>query len=312
MGQVDLFNNEVVGYVKSPLNYIGGKYKYLDLLLPLFPSGVNVFVDVFGGGFNVGVNVDSRCVWYNDMLSPVVELMEYFNNNRVEYILEYIDNRISEYGLSKTDKSSFNCFRDEYNQSLNKHPLDLFILGCYSFNHQLRWNNQQEYNSSHGTNRSSYNQRLQKNLTQFIKKLQTKKTVYYNKDYRKLPYNKLTPKDFCYFDPPYIITTGNYNDGNRGFKTWTTQDEKDLYNLLDHLTEQNIHWGLTNTTTHDGKQNTILQEWMKKYTVYELNTNYSNSNYHKKTRHSKNTEVYITNIFNSDGKQIKNECKINT
>lgn len=37
-------------YVKSPLNYTGGKYKLLPQLLELLPKQVNTFVDLFAGG----------------------------------------------------------------------------------------------------------------------------------------------------------------------------------------------------------------------------------------------------------------------
>ena len=37
-------------YIKSPLNYVGGKYKLLNDIIPLFPKGINTFVDVFAGG----------------------------------------------------------------------------------------------------------------------------------------------------------------------------------------------------------------------------------------------------------------------
>jgi DNA adenine methylase len=43
--------------IKSPLNYIGGKAKILDQILPLFPKSIDNFVDLFAGGCNVGVNV---------------------------------------------------------------------------------------------------------------------------------------------------------------------------------------------------------------------------------------------------------------
>ena len=43
-------------YIKSPLNYIGGKYKLLPQLMQYFPTN-NIFVDLFSGGFNVGINV---------------------------------------------------------------------------------------------------------------------------------------------------------------------------------------------------------------------------------------------------------------
>ena len=34
-------------YVKSPLNYTGGKYKLLPQIVPLFPEGIDTFVDLF-------------------------------------------------------------------------------------------------------------------------------------------------------------------------------------------------------------------------------------------------------------------------
>lgn len=37
-------------FIKSPLNYIGGKYKILNQILPLFPKKINNFVDLFTRG----------------------------------------------------------------------------------------------------------------------------------------------------------------------------------------------------------------------------------------------------------------------
>jgi site-specific DNA-adenine methylase len=37
-------------YIKSPLNYVGGKFKLLPEIIPLFPTSINTFVDLFGGG----------------------------------------------------------------------------------------------------------------------------------------------------------------------------------------------------------------------------------------------------------------------
>ena len=39
-------------YIKSPLNYTGGKYKLLPQILPLFPNEIDTFIDLFGGGYN--------------------------------------------------------------------------------------------------------------------------------------------------------------------------------------------------------------------------------------------------------------------
>ena len=42
-------NKGVNKYVKSPLNYTGGKYKILPQIMSKFPSNIGTFVDFFGG-----------------------------------------------------------------------------------------------------------------------------------------------------------------------------------------------------------------------------------------------------------------------
>jgi site-specific DNA-adenine methylase len=37
-------------FIKSPLNYIGGKYKILSQIISFFPEDINCFVDLFTGG----------------------------------------------------------------------------------------------------------------------------------------------------------------------------------------------------------------------------------------------------------------------
>lgn len=71
-------------YIKSPLNYVGGKYKLLKDIIPLFPEKINTFVDLFGGGFNVGVNVNAERIIYNELCNQVVELMNYLKDKPTE------------------------------------------------------------------------------------------------------------------------------------------------------------------------------------------------------------------------------------
>lgn len=50
--------NDVV--YESPLNYSGSKAKMVPFIKSLLPMDVKTFVDVFGGGFNVGINVNAE------------------------------------------------------------------------------------------------------------------------------------------------------------------------------------------------------------------------------------------------------------
>lgn len=306
MGQVDLYNNRIKTdkednvFVKSPFNYTGGKYKLLKEILLYFPKHINTMVDVFGGGFNVGVNTKAVNLVYNDHITPLVELMEYLYKNPVNETINYIETTIKEYGLTKKDKESFNLFRNQYNNKrLNDNPLDLYILLCFSFNHQLRFNNNYMYNSSHGTNRSSFTRNMKNNLIKFVEKLQCYDSVcFYNLDYKQLYYTQYGINDFFYFDPPYYITSAVYKDGHRGYGDWKLNDEKELYCLLDELDNNGLRWGLSNTITHNNKTNNILTEWIKQnnYKIYPIKSDYSNSNYQKKNKTTNNGEVYITNI----------------
>ena len=288
-------------YIKAPFNYVGGKYKILPQIIPKFPQSIKCMADVFGGAFNVGINTNADYYVYNDMITPLVQLQQYIYSNNVEDILKYIHDRIDEYELSKTDKWSFNRFREDYNNEEWKHPLDLYILMSFSFNYSARWNNKMEYNSSHGTNRSTYSKTLEKRLIKYISNLQEKTVSFNNKDFTQIKYQKLTTDDFIYFDPPYLLSTANYNDGKRGFKNWTTLQEKQLYNILEHLTDKGIPWGLNNMITHKNKNNHYLSRFINdnkdNLNVYVMNNNFNNSNYNLKDKNTDTIELYITNIW---------------
>lgn len=119
--------------LKSPLNYIGGKYKILNQILPLFPKNINQFVDLFAGGGNVGINTDAKKVYFNDNLIYLIEMFLEFKNLGFDNTLKYINEKINEYQLSQTNEKGYLDFRKKYNQERN--PLELFVLIAYSFNH---------------------------------------------------------------------------------------------------------------------------------------------------------------------------------
>lgn len=136
-------------YVKSPLNYIGGKYKLLKEILPLFPDKINTFVDLFGGGFNVGVNVNAEHIIYNDISEPVVKLLNHIKGSHIEDLLSEIDKYIAEYDLSKENKEGYLKLREDYNSRI-KTPMKFYTLLCYAFNHQIRFNKNGDYNMPFG------------------------------------------------------------------------------------------------------------------------------------------------------------------
>lgn len=278
-------------YLKSPLNYIGGKHKLLPQIIPYFPKHIDTFVDLFSGGVNVAINVEANKIVCNDLNAKIIELFKVFQSKPLQQILSHIENRIQEYDLSKTNENGFLAFRKFYNQTQD--PLDLYVLVCYSFNYQFRFNNQHEYNNPFGRNRSCFSQNMKDNLIAFVQKLQTSNFLFTTFDFEMFDISSLKKGDMIYCDPPYLITTGSYNDGNRGFKDWGDKEEKALYSFLDNIHTRGVCFALSNVTHHKGKKNEILLEWCQKYRIIELEANYSNASHNTKKGDSQ--EVLIIN-----------------
>lgn len=278
-------------YLKSPLNYIGGKYKLLPQILPLFPQQIDTLVDLFAGGCNIGINVSAERIVCNDINEKIIELFKVFQQTDTAEILRHIEERIDEYGLSKENERGFINFRNYYNRTQD--PIDLYTLASYSFNYQFRFNNNLEYNNPFGRNRSQFSESMRTNLLAFLERIKSINIEFKSCDFTEFDVATLGHNDMVYCDPPYLITTGNYNDGNRGFKDWKEVQELALYDLLDRLHRQDVMFAMSNVLIHKGVRNELLLDWCKKYVITGLNMNYSNSCYNAKRGES--VEVLITN-----------------
>ena len=67
--------------------WYGGKFLYLDFLLPLFPKDVHHFVDVFGGSASVILNIDPfPSMTYNDVDREIFNFFRTLRENKEELI----------------------------------------------------------------------------------------------------------------------------------------------------------------------------------------------------------------------------------
>lgn len=273
-------------YIKSPLNYVGGKYKLLPQIIPLFPKDIRVFVDLFGGGFNVGINVGSKYTIYNDLEKHVVDLMKYLSDTSTENLLTQIDGLIKKFDLSKENAEGYNELRGYYNYQ-NNNPIVFYTLICYAFNYQIRFNSSGKYNMPFGKDRSSFNPSLRQKFIDFVDQLHKKDYKFCNYKFNEFNFDNLNSDDFVYCDPPYFNSVAAYNE-NGG---WSEDDEKSLLSILDMLNDKDVKFALSNNLKYD---NPFLDKWKDKYNIHYLNGDYSNCNYQKIDR-SKDIEVLITN-----------------
>lgn len=290
-------------YIKSPMNYTGGKYKLLHQIEPLFPEDINLFVDLFTGGGNIAVNVKANKIVANDCEENIIGIYQTFQKyDNVDELIGQIEEIIKTYGLTIDNMEAYNKFRNDYNclkaSQGNYSPLSsyninilLYVLICYSFNHQYRFNSKGEFNMPFGKERSQWNENMKNNLINFHRQIKEKDIVFLNKDFRQLKVDKLGINDFVYCDPPYLITCATYNEKDG----WNQECEEDLLNLLDELNTKKIKFALSNVLYSKGKTNDLLIEWSKKYNVHHLDYTYQNCNYHTKDKTNKSDEVLITN-----------------
>lgn len=279
--------------VKAPFNYIGNKYRIIDSIQLFFPENIDTFVDIFCGGCDVSINTKANNVYANDINYYVIGILEEFQKHNVDYILGYIDSTIQKWQLSKTNESGYKAFRDHYNQT--KNPLDLYVLMCFSFNYQFRFNSSHDYNNPFGRNRSSFNEVMRSNLVSF--KRQIDNIRFSALDFCDFDYDVLKSGDFIYADPPYLLTCGSYNDGKRGFKGWTEKDDNNLLQLLTRLSDRGVNFALSNVIEHKGFTNDMIIDWAvgNGYIIHGINFNYDNCNYHTNNRENITKEVLITN-----------------
>lgn len=301
--------------IPSPLNYIGGKYKLLPQILPLFPQNINTFADLFCGGCNVGVNVNSAKVILNDKNEHLLYLYNTFKNMDKDITFQMIDEIIEKYNLSRSDihgYSKYKCngadglgaynregflkLREDFNEHKNEdyaYYIMLYVLIVYSFNNQIRFNSKGKFNLPVG--KRDFNPKMREKLSKFIDRLKSGDYRFTSQDFREFDIEKLSKDDFVYIDPPYLITCATYNEQGG----WNDDTEKELLNFLDKLNDKGIRFALSNVIESKGRTNEILLSWVKKnaekYKIINLNYSYSNSNYQTKDKKSNTREVLIVN-----------------
>ena len=89
--------------IQSPLNYTGGKFRLLPQILPLFPANIDVLVDLFCGGGNVGINTSAERIVLNDSDKNVIRIFRL--TYRVFEELSYIPKDLLEDVLIKKEGS---------------------------------------------------------------------------------------------------------------------------------------------------------------------------------------------------------------
>ncbi len=290
-------------YYNNPFNYIGGKYRLLSQILPLIPTEINTYIELFSGGFTVGLNINANRYIYNDKCHQLANLVHTIKDLPVEFIIRQVDNYIKEYNLPINTKNctedneiGYKLLRGHYNTfdfDINTSSIIFYTLLCHSFNNQIGFNGNGEYNIPIGRNKSTYNSSLREKLKIFSKRIKEIDLQIESKDFIEFKNYNFNENDYIYIDPPYLISDVSYS--RCPDTRWGIEKEKELLEFLDYLNDNNIKFGLSNIIEHNNKKNDFLIEWSSKYNVINLEKNYNNCNYQFKGKTSQTQEVFITN-----------------
>jgi adenine-specific DNA-methyltransferase len=280
--------NEIV--YESPLNYIGSKAKMASFIKQNELNKYNTFIDIFGGGFNVGININANKIIYNDINHFVSNLVESFKiTDTYQYIL-YLKRIIKKFNLEPENAESYNKVRDYYNSfPLDKRdPKLLYAVILYGFNQQIRFNGDHNFNNPVGMR--WFNDKVLEKMISFSRVIKEKNVFFESKDYHVINYEP-NESTFTYLDPPYMLTNGSYNDGKRGFHGWNTETEKTFFDFIDNLNKEGKPFMISYVIEHKGKFNNVLENWIKKggYNIIEVDPILGNNR----------KEILITNYNNN-------------
>lgn len=251
--------------IKSPLNYAGSKDLIIDKIIKNLPRHISTFVDGMAGAYNVGINIKGvKQVVFNEKMPLISSLMQKLLTNDADYSEKIVQEIINKYQLKPKDKKAYLAFRSSFNQSnhqtgdARKRLYELYVLSLYSFQHMIRFNRAGEFNATAGN--SGYNEEIKERLQRFNTNVSC---IFESQSVQDLQYQKFDKDTLFYFDPPYIITSAVYNDGNRMNVAWTKNDELALLKYMDKLDRAGYKFLLSNVIEHKGKTNKELVNWIK-------------------------------------------------
>lgn len=295
---------------RSPLFYVGDKYKLMKQLIDFLPPKIDTFYEPFTGGGTVFLNIQAKKYILNDIDKHLINIHKFLmkSSKNAEKFYNSVEKVTSKYKLSKSyqkdivpltlkkefkktyyarfNKEGYEKLRKSVNNYKKNDPLILYILLIYGFNRMLRFNGGGKFNLPVGN--VDFNKNVVLALNNYFSFVKNKQIKFSSNDFRKFfETNKPNGKDFVYLDPPYLIASSEYN------KLWDEQSEKDLLTFIDGINKRKVKFALSNVIEYNGKKNQILTNWMKKYKVHKIQSNYIN--YHD-NKQKVIKEVLITNF----------------
>jgi len=91
---------------RSPLFYVGDKYKLMKQIINLFPKEINNFYEPFVGGGTVFLNIEAKKYCLNDVDRNLININKFLteNSSNPNKFFKSVEKIISKYKLSRSYK----------------------------------------------------------------------------------------------------------------------------------------------------------------------------------------------------------------
>ena len=290
--------------VRSPLFYVGDKRKLMPQIKLHFPSHIDRFIEPFVGGGSVFMNVDADGFLLNDLNHIVIQIHSMLSSycDRKDDFFREVFSLIRKYGLTSSflgipqergkscdckdvNREAYNRMKTDFNSGGRKDGMLLYLLIIYGFNHMIRFNKKGEFNLPVGN--LDFNENVYNALNDYFAQTERKQPQWHSQDFKAfLAEIEFRKDDLVYLDPPYLISSSEYN------KMWNEECERNLIEEMDRLDARGIRFAVSNVITYRGRTNDIFGQWAAKYNIHPISSNYIS--YRDNTR-KESREVLVTN-----------------
>lgn len=290
--------------VRSPLFYVGDKRKLISQIMTYFPNHIDRLIEPFVGGGSVFMNVDADGFLLNDLNYIVIQIHSMLSSycDRKDDFFREVFSLINKYGLTSrflgipqehgkssdckdVNREAYNRMKIDFNSGGKKDIMLLYLLIIYGFNHMIRFNKKGDFNLPVGN--LDFNENVYNALNDYFAQTETKQPQWYSQDYSAfLAEIDFRKDDLVYLDPPYLISSSEYN------KMWNEECERNLIKEMDRLDAMGVRFAVSNAITYRGKKNDIFGDWAKKYNIHPISSNYIS--YWDNSR-KESGEVLVTN-----------------
>ena len=288
-------------YVKTPVNWVGNKYNYLQFvnLLVLNKKYDHVY-DVFMGSGNLVLNMYCKANTFvgNDILPMITRLYTYMIENGNVYSLSQINSIVSKWDNFKTDEE-YQKFRDMWNEKYKKGIVDLdyvyetIMLLKMCLNSTLKFNSNGEFNQAYrGPNNVNgfFNESLLKDIVKklnyMVKIFKKKNFKFYNYDFREI-LKKTKEDDLILLDPPYSSSKVDYCSG------FSAEDDECIFDFLKNTKSKFMYFNYLN---NNGEKNARLDKVIKDNNFKSYSINNKSLLAIKNSKAKQVDEVLVTNI----------------